>query len=293
MAAWAATYIEQHNESVESRMRRVQQAREEERREKEQEIYRLRNVELNSANERLQRANKELMELAAEKDEFMAIAAHDLRNPLADMRSMLQSVISHYDVLGKEDVLDVTRELLTTITRMGATVHAFLEISRTDKRSSGVSIDKLDLVHMAHSAVERHVGRAEGKGMKLVVVGDQVPWALGDPSIVDAVLDNLISNAIKYGPKGTTVTVTVGAEPQPPTHIVVRVHDQGPGIPEHERSRLFTKYARLSARPTGGEDSMGLGLYLAKRMAQRMNASLDYEDHPAGGSVFALKLPVA
>jgi signal transduction histidine kinase len=116
---------------------------------------------------------------------------------------------------------------------------------------------------------------------------------LGDPSIVDAVLDNLISNAIKYGPKGTTVTVTVGAEPQPPTHIVVRVHDQGPGIPEHERSRLFTKYARLSARPTGGEDSMGLGLYLAKRMAQRMNASLDYEDHPAGGSVFALKLPVA
>ncbi len=285
LSEWASTYIEEHNADVEQRLRTVQRKRERERKAQEAEIYRLKNVELSAAMTKLEDLNTELREIAVEKDEFMAIAAHDLRNPLADMRGMLLTMISHFDVLGKEDVLDICKELLATTTRMSATVHAFLEISRTDRRSSGVATERLDLVHLAHRAVERHSSRAEGKRMKLHVdASESSLFATGDASIVEAVLDNLLSNAIKYAPADTNIVIgvkTVNGEP------MICVCDEGPGVPKSEQPKLFTKYARL-ALSEGKEDSLGLGLYLAKRMAERMNARLVYEDRPEGGACFAI-----
>lgn len=303
MAEWASSYITQHHEDVETRMRRVQRIRDQERKAQEDEIYRLRNVELSAANSKLaevnnqleqtndiiRRANKDLTELASEKDEFMAIAAHDLRNPLAEMRSMLKTVTGHFEIVSRDDMFDVCRELLTVVTRMESTIHSFLEISRTDKRSAGLNIDRLDLVRFAHRAAERHFTPADSKDIAIYISADEKSvWGMGDPSIVDAILDNLISNAIKFSPRSTIVTIhvsTVGLE------SVVHVLDKGPGIPESEQQSLFKKYTRLSTQPTGGEESIGLGLYLAKRMAERMKGTIDYETNPEGGSMFTLRMP--
>jgi signal transduction histidine kinase len=290
MAKWAEAYIEEHNQDVEQRLKHLQEVQERERKEKEEEIYRLKNIELSTALEKLKGVNTELRDLASEKDEFMAIAAHDLRNPLADMRNMLQTLLNHYDVLGKDDVLDVARDLLTTTTRMSATVHAFLELSRTDRRSAGIKDEILDIVHMAHRALERHASSAESKNIQIVVEGAGQVWARGDASIVDAVLDNLVSNAVKFAPSDSIVTITVFKGDE---HAFIRVSDQGPGIPAADRPKLFTKYTRLSTRPTGGEDSLGLGLYLAKKMAMRMDATLEYEAREEGGATFVFTLQTA
>ena len=256
--------------------------------EKTSEVYRLKNAELSDALAKLEHANTELRELATDKDEFMAIAAHDLRNPLADMRSMLQTVLAHYDVLGKGDILDICRDLLTATTRMSATIHAFLEISRTDKRSSGITFSRIDLVHLIHLAIERHHLRAEEKGMNLVIASSGQAWASADASVVSAVLDNLISNAIKFSPHDTQITVSAGTDGK---SAFVTVCDEGPGIPETDRDKLFTKYSRMSIRPTGGEDSLGIGLYLAQRMAERMNAQIEYKSQ--NGSCFTLRMKMA
>lgn len=285
LSEWASTYVQEHNADVEQRLRAMQRQRERERKAQEAEIYRLKNVELSTAMTKLEKVNTELRELAVEKDEFMAIAAHDLRNPLADMRGMLLTMISHFDVLGKDDVLDICKDLLATTTRMSATVHAFLEISRTDRRSSGITTERLDLVHLAHRAVERHGSRAESKQMKIRIdTAESSLFANGDASIVEAVLDNLLSNAIKYAPAETEVVIKVK---NLQNESMICVCDQGPGVPKSEQPKLFTKYARL-AISEGKEDSLGLGLYLAKRMAERMNGRLVYEDRPEGGACFAL-----
>jgi len=289
MVEWARTYVEEHNQDVEDRLRRVQQIREQERLESQDEIYRLRNVELSAAMDRLKVVNSELRDLAVEKDEFMAIAAHDLRNPLADMRSMLQTVIGHYDILSKDDVLDICRDLLATTTRMSATVHAFLEISRTDRRTNGLENETMDVVHIAHRAIDRFASRAAVKSVKLAVTGPHSVFAVGDASIVDAILDNLISNAIKFVPNNTTVTLEISCVDQ---ECFIRVIDEGPGISAEDQPKLFTKYGKLTSRPTGGEDSLGLGLYLARRMAERMNARLEYEPRDRG-ACFVLRLPCA
>ena len=234
----------------------------------------------------LQTDNAELREMLAEKDEFMAVAAHDLRNPLGDLRSMLQTIIGHYSALSSDDVITICRDLLTTTTRMQATVHAFLEISRDDERSKHLNNETVDLVRLGFRAVERHVARAESKDTSLRVVHEESAWASGDASIIEAVLDNLVSNAIKFSPPGTMITldVTGGAHP----HILVI--DEGPGIPVEERAKLFTKYARLSTRPTAGEESLGLGLYLAQRMASRISGKLSYDQTTNTGACFKLSL---
>ena len=285
LAEWATRYIDEHNAEVDQRIRRLADSKERERQVKEDEIYRLRNVELSQAMDNLKEANTELHDLASEKDEFMAIAAHDLRNTLADMRSMLTTVINSVDVLEKSDIVDFCKDLLATTTRMSATVHAFLEISRNDRRTSGILKETVDLVHLAHRALERHVSRAESKNISVVVKGTGQVWAEGDASIVDAVLDNMLSNAMKFSPKGSTITIDVVSTDD---RSLIRVIDDGPGIGAADRAKLFTKYGRLSNKPTGGEDSLGLGLYLAKRMAERMNGRLEYDDAEGGGSCFTL-----
>jgi len=238
----------------------------------------------------LQSDNADLADLISEKDEFMAVAAHDLRNPLGDLRSMLQTVIGHFTELSSDDVISICRDLLTTTTRMQATVHAFLEISREDGRSKHLQNETMDLVRLSFRAVERHITRAESKDTTLRVLHEESAWASGDASIVEAILDNLVSNAIKFSPPGTMITmdVTGGSAPS------IRVIDEGPGIPETERTKLFTKYSRLSTRPTGGEESLGLGLYLAQRMASRIQAVLSYEQTATTGACFKVALqPVA
>lgn len=302
MSEWATVYVEQHTEGLQARMRRLQRLREQEKLDHDKEVFRLRSVELAAANEKLAQvnarleetnktvllANKELVDLASEKDEFMTIAAHDLRNPLSDMRSMLQTVINHYDLIGRDDVFDVCRDLLSTVTRMEATIHSFLEISRSDKRTSGLNIDKVDLVRFAHRAAERHFARADSKDISIQVLAATASvWAWGDPSIIDAVLDNLVSNAVKYSPYNSVVTIHAQHSNGYPE---VKVCDEGPGVSSQDRSKLFTKYSRIGNRPTGGEESIGLGLYLAKRMSERMKGTIEYADQPGGGAAFTLRM---
>ena len=173
---------------------------------------------------------------------------------------------------------------------MSATVHAFLEISRTDRRSNGLQEETLDLVHLAHRAVERNTSRAASKGIYLKITGPSSMFAMGDASVVDAVIDNLISNSLKFAPATSTVTLEVSHEDD---GCIVRVIDEGPGVAKADQPKLFTKYGKLSTKPTGNEDSLGLGLYLAKRMAERMQARLEYEDRGQGACfTFTLRCPL-
>jgi signal transduction histidine kinase len=93
---------------------------------------------------------------------------------------------------------------------------------------------------------------------------------------------------VKYAPPGTVVTVKAARHGGKARFLVI---DQGPGIPEAEQGELFRRFAKLSNRPTGGEDSTGLGLSLAKQKARAMGGDLWYDPAPAGGACFTLEMP--
>jgi signal transduction histidine kinase len=110
-----------------------------------------------------------------------------------------------------------------------------------------------------------------------------------DGAKIRQVVDNLLSNAVKYSPPGSTVRVALGIA-EDGTQII-RVRDEGPGIPENERDRLFKDFSRLSARPTGGEKSTGLGLAICRKIVEAHHGTIVAENHPAGGCEFQVFLP--
>jgi signal transduction histidine kinase len=114
-------------------------------------------------------------------------------------------------------------------------------------------------------------------------------WAQADRAATLQILDNLVSNAIKYSPPNTTVHVHALPER---SFILVNVRDEGPGISEADQKKMFRKFTRLSARPTGGESSTGLGLAIVKKLAEAMSGSIQCHSSLGSGSTFALRLPV-
>jgi signal transduction histidine kinase len=110
-----------------------------------------------------------------------------------------------------------------------------------------------------------------------------------DPAALDQVLDNLISNAVKFSPSEKKISVTMQRSD---THVDCLIQDEGPGFTDADKARMFHRYARLSARPTGGEPSTGLGLSIAKRLVQAMNGELTCQSIPGQGATFILRFPI-
>ena len=113
---------------------------------------------------------------------------------------------------------------------------------------------------------------------------------VADARLFSQIMSNLVSNAVKYSPRGSTVSVWV--EERDEQLVRICIADQGPGVPDAERGRLFRMFGKLTARPTGGESSTGLGLWIVKTLTEALNGEVGVECPPAGGSVFYIELPV-
>jgi signal transduction histidine kinase len=111
---------------------------------------------------------------------------------------------------------------------------------------------------------------------------------LADASALDQVLDNLLSNALKFSPAGKRVFVSIRLLER---QVECVVRDEGPGFTTDDKARMFRRYDRLSARPTGGEPSTGLGLSIVRKLVLAMNGELSCESTPGQGSAFAIRLP--
>ena len=111
-----------------------------------------------------------------------------------------------------------------------------------------------------------------------------------DPGVTVQVLENLVSNAVKYSPPGTDIFVRLKSCPQ---SARVEVQDQGPGLNAEDQTKLFGKFARLSAKPTGGEHSTGLGLSIVKKMVEAMGGKVWCETEPGHGATFIVEFPIA
>jgi signal transduction histidine kinase len=219
---------------------------------------RARTAELADANARLQTLN-------AEKDRFIAIAAHDLRGPLSNIEMTGRLLLDVRADLPAEQV----RFLLSDV------------LEQTEP---------IVLADMLAETVERHDRLAVSKDIQVVLSPVPEGTALADRNRLRQVLDNLISNAVKYSPPGTTVHVDADLTDG---QWVIRVIDEGPGIDPVEQARLFRYFERLSTAPTGGEKSTGLGLAIAREIVRAHGGEIGVESEPGAGAMFWFTLPVA
>jgi two-component system sensor histidine kinase/response regulator len=141
-----------------------------------------------------------------------------------------------------------------------------------------------------HETVQRHQTAASVKQMRLLFTPPRrAPEVRADREAACQVLDNLVSNAIKFSAPGRNVTLRL--EDGPGQWVTLVVEDEGPGFSEEDKTKMFRRYGRLTARPTGGEPTTGLGLSIVKRLVATMNGRIAVESQPGQGAGFFVRLP--
>ncbi len=236
----------------------------------------------------LKEARDRLHELAEDKDELLGILTHDLNNHLAGMRISAGLLSERYEELGDRSATLIANILRST-DRMLAFVREFLANQSAEHLQ--VSPSAFSLADEIHAAVGRNRDAATAKDIRLVADLAATPVVLADTHGLSQVLDNLIGNAVKFSPPSSTVTVTL-SDPAF-TYASFVVTDEGPGFTPDDREKLFRRYGRLSARPTGGEPSTGLGLSIVKRLIDAMEGRIELEEKNGTGASFRVRLPLA
>jgi len=235
----------------------------------------------------LETSNAELVRLNQEKNDFLGIAAHDLKNPLTV-------------VIGTAGLLSISRDPERTKSMAGKIAAAgermlhliknLLDANAIEQGKFTSNIQRHDLQEIVRLVIENNLSAAARKEIQIQVESSEACWAMTDRNATMQILDNLISNAVKYSPLKTTVHVTAASRD---VNASVQVRDEGPGISAEDQKRMFGKFTRLSALPTGGESSNGLGLSIVKRLAEAMRGSVRCESTLGQGASFILELPGA
>jgi len=232
-------------------------------------------------------ANERLVHLNNEKNEFLGIAAHDLKNPLS-------VILGYAELLGEVNDREKVHRLLGSISgsanQMLDLITNLLDVNAIEQGKFTSNIEPCNMAELLQRSVENNQPAATRKSIAIRMGASEGLWAKADPAATLQILDNLISNALKYSPPNTTVHLHTLPEKD---YVLVSVRDEGPGISEADQKKLFQKFTRLSARPTGGESSTGLGLAIVKRLAEAMSGSIQCYSAPGTGSNFTLRLPVS
>ena len=236
----------------------------------------------------LKSARDKLKQLAEDKDELMGILTHDLKSCLGGLNMTAGLLCERIGRLNDERLRQLSENIFRSSAQALAFVREFLANAAADHGFT-VKLNSFDIVEVVTNTVEQYRDPAQRKQIKLEIqVPDQPMMAMADPSALTQVLDNLVSNAIKFSPPGKTVYVSV-SQGEGSAQCIVR--DEGPGFTALDKERMFRRYVRLSARSTAGEPSTGLGLSIVYKLVQAMQGELACESMPGKGATFTVRLP--
>jgi signal transduction histidine kinase len=224
------------------------------------------------------------------KTEFLNMAGHELRTPLAVIRGYLSLIATGAYGTPPEGWVSVLSLLEDKSAELSTMVESILVAARLQTGRVQVSRDEVDLDAVVQQAVSRASAAAALTGGAVVGRYTSTPVrALGDARQIGVIVDNLLANAVKYSPPPAAVTATLESRGG---FAEVRIADRGRGIPRDHQARIFEEFVRVDDKETGLTSGTGLGLYIARQLAERYGGSLELEwSEPGRGSSFLLRLP--
>jgi len=244
---------------------------------------------LKHLNEELTDTNEALIEASETKTTLLNMASHDMKNPLTAIREFSNILKEELgDDLPQSELLDL---IYTASDQMLHQITQLLDSAALESGKLMMDNVPVNVIAVAEEVVRRNKKQAERKEQRLILTHsgqDDLVIEADTQRLIDA-MDNLISNAIKYSPLGKDIHVTVSRAEQ---GIRFVVQDEGPGLTETDMERIFGKFQKLSARPTGGESSTGLGLSLVKQIVERHNGKVWVDSHQGTGSTFTMEFPL-
>lgn len=251
-------------------------------------------------NQELQILNERLRQLNLEKDELLGIVAHDLKSPLSAIRGLAEALVNDKE-LQAEKQEEFQQTILSTSDRMFKLISELLDANALD--SGGLHFEKsmVDAGEILREIVHQYDNHAKHKSISFSLEMDDNAQAFTDKGALFQICDNFISNALKFSPVGKSIvvrarrtadrlTTETGSE-----YLRIEVRDEGQGLTSEDLLKIFGRYTRLTARPTAGEHStgLGLGLSIAKKLADAIGARIGCESVFGLGATFYLELPTA
>lgn len=231
--------------------------------------------------------NEELQRLSTLREQFIGMAAHDLRSPLATIQ-MLADALLEDDEIPADLQRTFLRDIATNADTMLDLLHDLLDTTQLATGRLTLNREAVDVSAFLTEQVQRHNQLATRKQSKVQLEPVPPGTLYADGLRLRQVMDNLLSNAVKFAPPDSIVRVEAAPTAK---GWRVAVHDQGPGIPEAERSDLFQRFGKLSPQPTGDEQSYGLGLAITKQIIQAHGGTIGIDSEQGHGSTFWFELP--
>lgn len=238
----------------------------------------------------IQRNNRQLIELneqlekqKLEMDDIMALAAHDLRSPLLEMKGLFD-VLATKDQWNQPPFTEVLHSVRESCAQQLALLKSLLDSYRAEHQNDQLNRKSLDLVQLI-----KQIGLKLSSERNPVEFSSQEAAAhiVTDSTHILQILENLLTNAIKFSPSGTPILLTLS---RLSSSWIIEVADSGPGVPKNERDQLFRKFSRASSSATTKQGA-GLGLFIASRLIQNLGGEISYRARVPGGSIFTVSLP--
>jgi signal transduction histidine kinase len=236
--------------------------------------------------DQLERRNQHLLTLDEEKNNLIKILAHDLRTPINHVQGLAQVFLLSY-----RDASEDQRQIITQIqdasVRLNKMISHTLDIDALENNRVSVFMDDVHISSLVHQVVTSFEKAAQKKGIALSFTSQCETCGIkGDSLFLIQVFENLISNALKFSPPEKSIQVIVQEKNN---KVLIRVKDQGPGLTDEDKQNLFKKFSRLSAKPTSGEGSLGLGLSIVKKYVELMEGKVWCESEVGNGAEFIVE----
>lgn len=229
-----------------------------------------------------------LLRMNEDKDKMLHAVAHDLQSPVVNIRGLA-------NILENDPQIDPDSELLLQmisreLDKSDHLVRNLLDLESIESGDMKIAIEPVKLTEMISLIGNKYNRLAGTKNISVeTIVTDEELVIHTDPGFIQRIMDNLISNAIKFSPKGTEVRIELRKKLN---QVIIQVIDQGPGLSRQDQSRLFGRFQRLTAQPTNGEPSAGLGLAITKALVDRLNGKIRVDSTPGEGAAFSVSLPI-
>jgi signal transduction histidine kinase len=247
-------------------------------------------AEAERARRRLTDQNKRLRELDRLKDEFLSLVSHELRTPLTSIRGYLELVLDEEAGELNPEQQRFLRAVERNSGRLLRLVGDLLFVAQADAGRLTLEQAKFDVSALAADCVEAARPVADQKSIVLELATTPVPALVGDRGRLAQVLDNLVSNSLKFTPEGGRVEVRTGASNG---RVVLEVEDSGIGIPAAEQPRLFERFFRAESATEQAIPGTGLGLAIVKAIVEAHGGDITVESRPHEGTTFRIELPLS
>ncbi len=248
------------------------------------------NSELNTISRDLQKKTAQLQQANNLKNQFLGIAAHDLRNPLASIYAYIELLKDDFSAVKGSMMAEALHDIHVEVEYMLNLVSNLLDYSVIEQGHLELELQEIDLRQLLQQVVQLNSLLAQKRGVTIrLEIRDDPGSVLIDLHRMRQVLNNLISNAVKFSPSGCMVLVTLE---QAGEMLTITVQDQGAGIPPDELGRLFTPFGKTHQKAVSGEKSTGLGLAICRNMVEAHGGRIWVENAAESGACFRFTLPL-